>query len=45
MQVMMDGLIRAQASIDNLLERDKPAIDVLANLIFRKAISLLKPAF
>jgi hypothetical protein len=45
MQVMMDGRLRAPVSIDNLLERRKPIINVLANLIFRKTISLLKPTF
>lgn len=34
-----------KGSVGNLLEGREPAIDVLANLIFGKAISLLKPTF
>lgn len=37
--------VEPPASIDNLLEGRKPTINILANLIFRKTISLLKPTF
>ncbi len=38
-------LSRSAASINNLLEGREPTINVLANLVFRKTISLLKPTF
>jgi hypothetical protein len=44
-QEIMAGVLRAPASIHSSLEGRKPTINVLANLIFRKTISLLKPAF
>jgi hypothetical protein len=45
MQEILAGELRAPASINNSLEGRKPTINVLANLIFRKTISLLKPTF
>jgi len=37
--------MKTAAKINNLLEGRKPTINVLANLILRKTISLLKPTF